>query len=36
MTLTANTYTEWIDGSIEKEDIDELRFKEIAKAKFGI
>jgi N-hydroxyarylamine O-acetyltransferase len=36
MTLTENTYTEWINGSIEKEDIDELRFKEIAKSKFGI
>jgi N-hydroxyarylamine O-acetyltransferase len=36
MTLTETTYTEWVDGSVQKEDIDEKRFKEIAKENFGL
>jgi N-hydroxyarylamine O-acetyltransferase len=36
ITLTETTFTEWKDGTIEKEDIDEKRFKEIAKEKFGL
>jgi N-hydroxyarylamine O-acetyltransferase len=36
ITLTETSFTEWVDGNIEKEDIDEKRFKEIAKQNFGL
>jgi N-hydroxyarylamine O-acetyltransferase len=36
ITLTETTFTEWKDGTIEKEDINEKRFKEIAKENFGL
>lgn len=36
MTLTDTSFTEWIDGKMSKEEIDEKRFKEIAKEYFGL
>jgi N-hydroxyarylamine O-acetyltransferase len=36
MTLTDTSFTEWMDGNITKEEIDEMRFNEIAKEHFGI
>jgi N-hydroxyarylamine O-acetyltransferase len=36
ITLTETTYTQWKDGTIEKEDINEKRFKQIAKENFGL
>lgn len=36
VTLTDTSLTEWADGKVEKEDVDENRFKKIVKDLFGI
>ncbi|OIK15711.1 arylamine N-acetyltransferase [Bacillus sp. MUM 116] len=36
VTLTDNSVTEWIDGKVEKQDIDPKRYKVLAKNFFGI
>lgn len=34
--LTTTSFTEWVNGEVKKEEIDEKRFKDIAKEHFGI
>ncbi|WP_110927130.1 arylamine N-acetyltransferase family protein [Bacillus massiliglaciei] len=34
MTLTKTSFTEWVDGTVQKEEINEARYKEIRKEKF--
>jgi N-hydroxyarylamine O-acetyltransferase len=36
ITLTNTTFTTWTDGKVEKEEIDENRFKEIVREHFSI
>lgn len=36
LTLTDTSFTQWIDGAVTKEDIDNDRFKELLKQHFGI
>lgn len=36
MTLTNHSFTKWEEGKIIKEDIDEEKFKELAKKHFGL
>lgn len=36
MTLTGTTYIEWIDGAVEKEEVNEMQFKKIAKENFNL
>jgi len=36
MILTETSFTEWVNGKVEKKEIDHNRFKEIAKEHFGI
>jgi N-hydroxyarylamine O-acetyltransferase len=35
-TLTNTSFTQWINGVVTKEDIDEMRYKELAKQHFGL
>ncbi|MGG3471390.1 arylamine N-acetyltransferase [Neobacillus pocheonensis] len=35
-TLTETSFTKWEDGNVHKEEIDQIRFKEILKEHFGI
>lgn len=35
ITLTNATFTEWVDGRVTKESVDEARFKELARRYFG-
>ncbi|WP_338473327.1 arylamine N-acetyltransferase (plasmid) [Niallia sp. XMNu-256] len=36
LTLTNNSFTQWIDGIVTKEKIDNARFKELLKQHFGV
>lgn len=36
ITLTNTTFTQWADGMVSKETIDEAKFKELAKHHFGM
>ena len=36
ITLTDTTFTQWADGILSKETIDNVRFKELAKQHFGL
>jgi N-hydroxyarylamine O-acetyltransferase len=36
VTLTNSSFTQWVDGIVTKEKIDNVRFKELAKQHFGI
>ncbi|GHH99194.1 arylamine N-acetyltransferase family protein [Neobacillus kokaensis] len=36
ITLTDSTFTQWMDGNVTKENIDQARFKELAKEHFGM
>jgi len=36
LTLTNTSFTQWIDGIVTKEEIDNVRFKELLKQYFGI
>ncbi|WP_369899560.1 arylamine N-acetyltransferase [Bacillus manliponensis] len=36
LTLTNTSFTQWIDGIVTKEEIDNVRFKELLKEHFGI
>ncbi|MEJ8547575.1 arylamine N-acetyltransferase family protein [Brevibacillus borstelensis] len=36
MTLTDATFTQWVDGVVTKEKVDDARFKELLKAQFGL
>ncbi len=36
ITLTNSTFTQWADGMVSKETIDEVKFKELAKHYFGM
>ncbi|WP_026572981.1 arylamine N-acetyltransferase family protein [Bacillus sp. UNC438CL73TsuS30] len=36
MTLTDSSITEWIDGKVDKQDIDPKKYKELAKDRFDI
>lgn len=35
-TLTETSFSEWVDGNVQKEEIDHKRFKEILRDHFGI
>ncbi|MGG4448203.1 arylamine N-acetyltransferase family protein [Brevibacillus porteri] len=36
VTLTNTSFTQWVDGVVTKEEIDNARFKELAKQHFGL
>lgn len=36
LTLTNTSFTQWVDGVVTKEEIDNVRFKELAKQYFGV
>ncbi|MBV7507922.1 arylamine N-acetyltransferase [Bacillus sp. sid0103] len=36
ITLTDTTFTQWADGVVSKENIDNVKFKELAKQHFGL
>jgi N-hydroxyarylamine O-acetyltransferase len=36
LTLTSTSFTQWIDGAVSKEEIDNARFKALLKQHFGI
>ncbi|MBY0098433.1 arylamine N-acetyltransferase family protein [Mesobacillus maritimus] len=36
MILTENSFTEWVNGKVEKKEIDQNQFNELAKEHFGI
>ncbi|MCM3654857.1 arylamine N-acetyltransferase family protein [Metabacillus litoralis] len=36
ITLTNSSFTEWTDGIVKKEEIDENKFKELSKEHFGL
>ncbi|MED1467472.1 arylamine N-acetyltransferase family protein [Bacillus salipaludis] len=36
MTLTDSSITEWIDGKVDKQDLDPKKYKELAKERFDI
>jgi len=36
ITLTETSFTEWLDGKMKKEKINQKNFKEVARERFGI
>ncbi|WP_051186045.1 arylamine N-acetyltransferase [Neobacillus bataviensis] len=36
ITLTDTTFTQWADGILSKETIDNVKFKDLAKQQFGL
>lgn len=36
LTLTKDSFTQWIDGVVSKEEIDDIRYKELLKQHFGL
>ncbi|WP_042374301.1 arylamine N-acetyltransferase family protein [Neobacillus jeddahensis] len=36
MTLTEGSFVEWLDGRVDKQEVDEKQFKEMAAERFGV